>query len=206
MARIVWLAEFSKWLREHSCRITHGDRYQLYQSVLERTDRRGGLDYWEFGVQRGDSLRWWVDNVPDANAAFHGFDVFTGLPEDWGEVPRGTFDCQGQIPAIDDARVHFQVGLFQDTLPDFVAAYGQRPERTRIVHLDADLYSSTLFVLTSLAPLLRPGDVLVFDEFGSVRNPMYEFRAFHDFCSAYKPQYRVLGATDIYEQVALEIA
>jgi hypothetical protein len=205
LSRIVWLTHFSKWLRETGCKCTHRGRYELYQSIVDRVGEGASIDYLEFGVNRGESLKWWVGALKSPGARMYGFDVFTGLPEDWGALPCGTFDCQGNPPDITDSRVHFEVGLFQTALPAFLGRYRSAGQRRKIVHLDADLYSSTLFVLSSLAGELRPGDVLIFDEFGSVRNPTHEFRAFHDFCSAFRPDYVVLGATEVYEQVAIEI-
>ena len=70
------------------------------------------------------------------------------------------------------------------------------------MHLDADLYSSTLFALTSLAPHLKPGDIILFDEFGV---PMHEYRAFMDFLSAYPFDYEVLGAVNNYLHVGMKL-
>ena len=41
--------------------------------------------------------------------------------------------------------------------------------------MDADLYSSTLYVLTMLAPYLKAGDIVMFDEFTV---PRHEYLAF----------------------------
>jgi hypothetical protein len=71
-----------------------------------------------------------------------------------------------------------------------------------VVHLDADLYSSTLFALTSLASRLKPGDILLFDEFAV---PLHEYRAFMDFLSAYRFDYEVLGAVNHYLHVGMKI-
>jgi hypothetical protein len=76
---------------------------------------------------------------------FYGFDSFEGLPEDWGNKAKGTFSRQGEPPRLDDERVRFVVGWFHETLPGFVAE-GSDYEAV-LVHLDADLYSSTLFAL-----------------------------------------------------------
>ena len=51
-------------------------------------------------------------------------------------------------------------------------------------------------------PLLRPGDVLLFDEFGV---PTHEFRAFDDFVSAYRVDYELVGAVNNYLQVAIRL-
>ena len=126
-----------------------------------------------------------------------------GLPEDWGVVAKGTFSTKGRAPEIDDNRCRFEVGLFQDTLPTFL---DRKPFRGKtVIHLDADLYSSTLFVLTSAAPVLKKGDILIFDDFGSIRNPAHEFRAFLDFLSAYPIALEVLGYSGLYAQAAMKV-
>jgi len=81
--------------------------------------------------------------------------------------------------------------MFQDTLPRFLRDFARN--KRLVLHLDADLYSSTLFVLTSVASLLRPGDLLPFDEFAA---PAHEFRAFDDFVKAFGLCYEVVGAVN----------
>ena len=51
-----------------------------------------------------------------------------------------------------------------------------------MIHLDADLYGSTLFTMLHLMPRLNPGDILIFDEFCSY---MHEYRAFEDAITAF---------------------
>jgi hypothetical protein len=71
-----------------------------------------------------------------------------------------------------------------------------------VIHLDADLYSATLFVLTQLYSKLKPGDIIFFDEFNV---PMSEFKAWEDFVSAFYVEYEVLGAVNNYFQLALKL-
>jgi hypothetical protein len=73
---------------------------------------------------------------------------------------------------------------------------------TRVVHMDADLYSSTLFALTSMAPFLREGDIILFDEFNI---PNHEFDAWSDFVRSYYIQYEVVGAVNNFYQVAMRV-
>lgn len=199
----VSLAETSAWLASAGPMPALDDREALYAAVLGRHVDEP-LDYLEFGVSRGASIRWWSEALQHPDTRLVGFDTFEGLPEDWGVVAAGTYTADGRVPRLDDARARFEVGMFQATLPGWLAA--NRLDRPTIVHLDADLYSSTLFVLSSLAPHLGVGDVLVFDEFGSVRNADHEFRAFADFTAAYRWRYEPLGATPAFKQVALRIA
>lgn len=91
-----------------------------------------------------------------------GFDTFSGLPEDWNRNPMGTFNVDGVIPKIDI--VFWKKGLFQDTLPDYLANNNDFSARKLDVHLDADLYRATTFVLNCLQPHLKSGDILLFDD------------------------------------------
>jgi len=195
------VAELDHWVRAHPTR-HHATRRDLYAAV--HTSLGGGrLDYLEFGVARGVSLRAWLalDDHPDSR--FFGFDSFEGLPEDWDASPRrvrrrGAFTQGGEPPTIDDPRVQFVKGWFQDTLPGFLATTTLRPPV--VVHHDGDLYSSALYGLTMLDGVLAPGSVLIFDEFNRAA---HEFRAFMDYLAAYRRGYAVLGATARYEQVAI---
>jgi hypothetical protein len=158
------------------------------------------FDYLEFGVSQGHSFRWWVSNSANSESRFYGFDTFEGLPENWGTFNKG--DMIANIPTLDDTRSHFIKGLFQETLNDFLVKNNLNNGKRKIIHLDADLFSSTLYALTSLAPFLKSGDVLFFDEFNV---PNHEFFAFKTFCDSYYVKVRLLGAVNNYFQVAMII-
>jgi hypothetical protein len=68
--------------------------------------------------------------------------------------------------------------------------------------MDADLYSSTLFALTMMAPFLRNGDIVLFDEFNI---PNHEFAAWSDFVRSYYIRYEVIGAVNNFYQIAIKI-
>ena len=55
-------------------------------------------------------------------------------------------------------------GLFQDTLDGFLQGH---TEPVAFVHFDADLDSSTKYVLDRIADRLMDGTIFVFDEFDS---------------------------------------
>ena len=154
--------------------------------------------YLEFGVFRGYSIRYFSEHISDADSVFVGFDTFTGLPENWSTTPAGDFGVNGVLPQIDDPRVSFRKGLFQDTLPSFLET--QPIRGSLFINCDADLYTSTLFVLTQLWKHLD-GAIVYFDEFGCLP---HEFRALEDFSRSYRIAYEVLGAaTNIYQPVAI---
>jgi len=68
--------------------------------------------------------------------------------------------------------------------------------------MDADLYTSTLFVLTALYPTLRKDDIIIFDEFGV---PTHEFKAFTEIVDSYKLKFKVIGAVNNYLQLAIKL-
>lgn len=210
--RAAYLAHLGAWIAEHNGEgfdadaaepaFRHGKREILWSHVAEAERLDEPITYLEFGVAAGSSFRWWTVRNTHPASRFVGFDTFEGLPEDFGPVRAGTF--AGTVPEVDDARAHFEVGLFQETLGPYLAASGlaEREEGRLVVHLDADLYSSTLFVLTRLAPLFRPGDILLFDEFAV---PAHEFKAFVEFVHAYDMRYTVLGQANRFYQLAARV-
>jgi hypothetical protein len=176
-------------------------RYKLYKYVSDKYNLKDTVfDYLEFGVAGGYSFRWWVSNSPDRECRFYGFDTFEGLPEAWGTFNKS--DMAAEVPVINDGRVKFVKGLFQETLPDFLLAHNMKNERRKVIHLDADLFSSTLYSLTSMGQYLKRGDILIFDEFNV---PNHEFLAFMIFCESYYIRTRLLGAVNNYLQVAFVI-
>ncbi len=203
LLRAVYSSRFYHWSKARAAAPTLPTRFDLYQYVIDEHGLGGPIDYLEFGVYHGESLRWWAEHNSDPTTRFYGFDVFTGLPDAWVGLPAGTFTTHGQVPTFDDPRVGLEIGLFQDALPSFLAR--EALDRRTVIHLDADLYTSTLYVLTTLAPRLRPGDVILFDELGSAYGVSHEFRALEDFTSSYRFQYRLLAGTRRYLQAAIEM-
>jgi O-methyltransferase len=134
-----------------------------------------------------------VSRNTNPESVFRGFDTFTGLPEDWGRFKAGTFNVGGNIPDIPDPRCTFHKGLFQETLPGVLTDPALRSRL--VIHCDADLYTSTLFVLLELRNLIKPGDVLIFDDLFSVMNSNHEFRALLDFRALFPVDLEPIGKT-----------
>lgn len=136
----------------------------------------------ELGVASGKSIREIALAIPERRV--FGFDSFEGLPEDWRPPTygRGHFACD--VPAVPD-NVTLVVGMFQDTLPVWLAA---NPGRVAFCHVDCDLYSSASFALRALAPRLSRGSIVVFDElvWAADRDDYkeHEYKAFSEFLEA----------------------
>ena len=192
---LVRLPKLETWRRQHVPDGTPAfeERTALYDYVHGMLDANEPIDYLEFGVFEGSSMRHWVQLDKNPDSRFFGFDSFEGLPEDWkrfdGRMVKAHFDVNGAVPDIRDDRVSFIPGWFQQTLDLFLEAFV--PRRQLVVHVDSDLYSSALYVLTRLNALLVPGTIVLFDEFSSVLN---EFEALENYTAAYQREYDVLGS------------
>jgi len=203
LARFHWQAQLAETRRKAPDAPVFPSREDLFAHVNQEVFDGGRLamDFLEFGVFQGASLRTWANLNHNPGTRYWGFDSFEGLPEDWHPgKERGTFSTSGKPPVIDDSRVQLVVGLFQDTLPIFLHSF--EPRNRLLVHSDSDLYSSTLYCLTMMNSLLLPGTIMIFDDF---YDSLHQYRAFRDYCSAYRRTFRVVGMTKEFGQAAVEI-
>jgi ABC-2 type transport system ATP-binding protein len=153
----------------------------------------------EFGVWSGRTLRV-ITAGRDGKNVF-GFDSFDGLPEDWRDgFPAGTFAVD-ELPDVPGAEL--VVGLFEDTLEGFLADH---PEPVAFVHIDADLYSSAVTVLRHVGPRLRPGSVVVFDEYFNYPGWQdHEYRAWQEWVAESGARFEYEAYTSGNEQVVVRI-
>ena len=101
------------------------------------------------------------------------------------------------MPVIDDARVRFFKGWFNETLSSYVA-----PEHdVLMVNLDADLYSSTACVLSEIEELIVPGSYIYFDEMNHVE---HEPKAFREFICRSGRSFRPIACDRTLAHVAFE--
>ncbi|HKI77538.1 MAG TPA: TylF/MycF/NovP-related O-methyltransferase [Ignavibacteriaceae bacterium] len=209
LLNLAYLSQLSKWRKEipklpfddfFNSKVIYENRFNLHNHIFESENLDNEINYIEFGVADGGSIKWWSQKNTNPNSNFVGFDTFTGPPEDFGVLKIKDFDKKGVVPQFEDQRVSFEIGLFQDTLPAFAENFDF--SRKTILHMDADLYTSTLFVLTTLAFKLKKGDIIIFDEFGV---PTHEFKAFKEFFSSYTFDYEVIGAINNYLQLGIKI-
>lgn len=157
--------------------------------------------YLEFGVATGGSFKWWMNTCRNPNSRFYGFDTFEGLPEAWGLFTKG--DMSANIPVINDERGKFIKGIFQDTLNDFLFAQGPSlKQKRKVIHMDADLFSATLFALSQLYPYLQKGDIIMFDEFNVYG---HEFMAYRYFTECFYINLKPISAQNNFYHTAFEV-
>lgn len=174
--------------------------FDLFDFININEIKGEAIHYFEFGVFKGDSIKWWVNNSQNDNSWFYGFDTFTGLPEDFGMIKKGGYSAHHILPEVANNQCRFIKGLFQETLFNFLKDYPN--DQRKVIHIDCDLYSSTLYVLTTLGPYLKEGDIIIFDEFIT---PTQEFKAFHDFYNAYYLEFELIGGVNNFHQTAVKL-
>jgi hypothetical protein len=171
---------------------------ELLDYALSQTAIAG--HHLEFGVYSGGTIRHLARQKPAVT--FHGFDSFEGLPEAWGGfvLGRRTFARGGRMPRV-PGNVVLHKGWFADTIPTWC---GRVEGPVAFMHVDCDLYSSTVDILRGLASRLGPGTVIVFDEYFNYPGwERHEFRAWQEFVADRQVEYAYLGYAR--QQVALRI-
>lgn len=167
-------------------------RERLWDHCIQnQIGTESGITYLEFGVHQGYSIKYFAARNRNAGSVFIGLDSFEGLPEDWGGLSKGTFNTAGEAPQVDDKRISFIKGWFQNSWPEVEERFRSvKPDNSLVVHYDADLYSSTLFALFKVDGLKR-SYLAIFDEFTG-----HETRALYNYCQAFKATVSFIGKTD----------
>lgn len=155
----------------------------------------------ELGVYRGQSLNEIARHY--APEKVYGFDTFTGLPEFWRDgFPEGSFDVSSEKLVFEKNCVLYK-GLFSDTLPTFLE---QVKAPAKLIHVDCDLYSSTISALHILSPRIQPGTVIVFDEYFNYPGwQEHEHRALCEFLELTGYGCKYLAYNKIGQQIAIAI-
>lgn len=115
-------------------------------------------DWAEFGVGEGTTAKLLERYLPETKA-LHLFDSFEGLPVDGAYTiwTKGKF--RSRVFKTKKPNVVVNVGLFEDVLPTYNFSNG-----LAFVHIDCDLYESTISVLSNIDRALVEQAIIVFDE------------------------------------------
>ncbi len=190
--------QIGRWMHEHGFEVPKRvrGRQQVWDAVLDRVRDQQVL-YLEFGVAHGETMGYWSKQLKHPGSLLHGFDSFEGLPEAGGPWSKGQFTSGGLIPQIDDLRVRFFKGWFDQVLP----GYSPPPHNALVIFMDADLYSSTIYVLRVLRPYFKPGVYLYFDEFN---HNEHEPKAFDEFTKESGLRFKLVSADKTLAFVVFE--
>ena len=155
--------------------LSGNEAFLLYS--LARAQRRLGGAMAEVGVYQGSSAR----ILCEAKGAcpLHLFDTFAGLPppaeREAQVLASGQFAAA--LPAVRTLLegypgVHFHAGLFPDS------AAPAEDLRFSFVHLDVDLYASTLAGFKFFYPRMLPGGVIVSHDYSMLPGVMQAMKTF----------------------------
>ncbi len=163
----------------------------LWDYAISKIQEFDTCNILEFGCYKGTSINYFSKKLPDSK--FYGFDSFQGLPDDWfgHHAPKGTFDLNLNLPKV-SKNVELIPGWFDETLPNFFKKNSDL--NALFLHIDSDTYDSCCTVLSNVKNLLKPGVLVLFDEYLAYPNwENGEFLAWQEFCTQNSIKYRYLG-------------
>lgn len=163
-------------------------------------------DIVELGVYRGTSLMSWANfmeirNMGDRQKVVWGFDNFKGFTnitekdgkrDEVVDKSEGGFNAHPFEQSLEDAidifdqdrfipykkRIRLIKGDIEETVPRFIK--DNPGVRISLLHFDCDMYEPTMTGLKHLWPIVVPGGVVAFDEYG-IRPWEGESRAVDEF-------------------------
>jgi hypothetical protein len=162
----------------------------------------------ELGVTTGKTINFIAALNP--HQTIYGFDSFLGNPEEYKKdgqtYSKWTFGLKdpSQPPAVLN-NVKLIQGSFSESLPYFIEKY-LKEEPIAFLHVDCDLYSSTNTALQLLGPHIRPGTIIVYDDFYAYSGyEEFEYKAFMEFLelSGYRAEY--IAYNTMFEGIAVRI-
>jgi len=171
----------------------------------------------EFGVNTASTTNFIADQMP--NQPVYGFDVFfEGLPEDWIMTDSEKADpdnikhkkghfSRNSLPEV-NSNVELIVGFFDKSLEPWLEQ-NNTMQQVKFLHLDADLYSSTIYVLDKLNDYIVKNTIIVFDEMCYFNKPdknkVYplwregEWKALCEWIEKYDRSFEVVSISGSYQ-------
>jgi hypothetical protein len=145
-------------------------------SILRNNGIHG--DYAEFGCGRGSFIPAYQESrMAKFNCTMWAFDSFRGLPSPAGaedahprwvegayETTVGEFKRFCKEAGLSELEYHMVEGFYEETLTQPKQG-ANLPESIAFAYIDCDLYSSTKTVLNFLAPRIKHGTILAFDDY-----------------------------------------
>jgi Methyltransferase domain len=169
----------------------------VHDRAIDKVSVADGLVL-EFGVFSGRTINYIASK---RNWTVDGFDSFEGLPEGWRDgFDKGHFKTASLPKVRDNVRLH--KGWFDESLPIFLGGAADLP--IAYLHVDCDLYSSTRTIFDLLGNRIKPGTVIVFDEYFNYDGwENGEYLAFKEFVASKGLAYQYITYNSRNEQVAV---
>lgn len=173
--------------------------YSVITSALNKCDLSDKKLICEFGVYSGSTINHIATHT---EYTVFGFDSFEGLPEKWRDGYESGHFSMSKLPTVLNNVVLIK-GWFKDSLPVFLT---EHEDDVGFLHIDCDLYTSTKTIFDLLKNRIKPGCVIVFDEYFNYPNwEDGEFKAFHEFLEESYLSYEYLVYNRFHQQVAVKI-
>jgi len=150
--------------------------YNLFKGVLQTAKVAG--DIVELGVYKGGSAKLICEIKGDR--VFHLFDTFEGMPQS-GEsdtIKEGAFSDVTIEEVKEYLSGYKNVFLYKGLSPETAEAIKNR--KISFLHLDVDLYKSTLDALQFFYPLMSSGGIIISHDYNSKSCPGVR-KAFDEF-------------------------
>jgi hypothetical protein len=164
----------------------------------------------EFGTATGRTLNQFAYWLPYHTIV--GFDSWQGLPEPFNDLPSGHF-AQALPKVLSNTKL--VQGWFgkrpqedQSTVNEYTAEKFARENTAplALLHLDADLYSSTKTVLTAFANHIQSGTIILFNEYWNHPTwSKHEYRAWQEHVKTYNIRYEYIGYVSNHQEVAIKV-
>ena len=187
--------------------------YLLYEWTVNKQLDKKLLDtglVLEFGTATGRTLNQFAYWLP--NKTVYGFDGWQGLPEKFNDLPAGHFaqKLPDVLPNCELVQGWFGTRPVTDlsNIPEFTAQdfANKHNEPIALLHLDADLYSSTKTVLDAFADHIVPGTVILFNEYWNHPTwKKHEFKAWQEHVLKHNVKYEYIAYASDHQEVAVKI-
>jgi O-methyltransferase len=168
--------------KEKRILLTIREIWNIYNWVIKTADLKG--DIAEVGVYKGGSAK--LISQIKGDKKLHLFDTFEGMPEKRSEhdnISAGAFsEGLDEVKNYlgDNPDIFYYKGIFPDTAPP------QSAIKFSFIHIDVDIYSSTLSALEYFYPRLLTGGAIITHDY-RCKGAAGVKQAFDEFFS-YKPE------------------
>ena len=158
--------KFSKIKKiEMTYKNTTDPNHKMWDYIISQVGHDQPIDFIEFGTYRGRSMKYFSKNFINPNSTFLGLDSFQGLPNTDNHLSyhKGMFNLDNNVPIFDDKRILIVSGFFNDKKKE-IKSFLDKSKNKKLIHFDADIYSSTLFALFLCSDY--EDYYCIFDQFG----------------------------------------